>query len=205
MDEAPPGEKDFIEARDQNDDNTTYTMADAVFSACFLNMLLRNADAVGMANFAPTVNTRGMIFTHEKGIVLRPTYHVFELYTQLMGDEVVDSFCRETPVMQAADRFGNKHVFEQVDVVATRDSETRKPAVSLVNKHPAEMAEVTLSGFPRERNTTLRVLSGPGPDAFNDIGKTQVMVATRNDLLTYNGTDLQISLPPCSVSVLTVL
>ncbi len=48
--------------------------------ALILNTLNRNCDIVGMACFAPIVNTRGCIFTHPEGIVLRSTYHVFELY-----------------------------------------------------------------------------------------------------------------------------
>ena len=39
--------------RDDNDINSSYTMADAVFSACFLNQCLRHSDVVGMANFSP--------------------------------------------------------------------------------------------------------------------------------------------------------
>ena len=50
-------------AVDKNDDNSSYTMADAVFSACFLNQCLKHANTVGMANFSPTVNTRGLLFT----------------------------------------------------------------------------------------------------------------------------------------------
>lgn len=71
--------------RDDNDRYSAYTMADAVSSACFLNMMLRNADIVGMANFAPVVNTRGAIYTNPDGIVLRPTYHVFDLYAKKRG------------------------------------------------------------------------------------------------------------------------
>ena len=54
--------KDYVLPRDKNDDNSTYTMADAVFSACFLNAMNRNCDIVGMANFAPVLNTRGCIY-----------------------------------------------------------------------------------------------------------------------------------------------
>ena len=36
-----------------------YTMADALFSASFLNACLRHTEDVGMANIAPIVNTRG--------------------------------------------------------------------------------------------------------------------------------------------------
>jgi alpha-N-arabinofuranosidase len=41
-------------------------------TACFLNECLRHCRTVGMANFAPLVNARGLIFTHDAGIVLRP-------------------------------------------------------------------------------------------------------------------------------------
>ena len=76
---------------DKNDINSNYTMADAVFTACFLNACLRHADTVGMANFSPIVNTVGAIFTHEEGIVLRPTYHVFDLYTNHTYEDIVHS------------------------------------------------------------------------------------------------------------------
>ena len=73
--------EEYLDPRDENDRNEQYNMADAVFSACFLNMCIRNSSFVGMANFSPAVNTRGMIHTHKNGIVLRSTYYVFELYS----------------------------------------------------------------------------------------------------------------------------
>ena len=56
----------------------------------FLNMCIRNSDAVGMAAFSPVVNTRGMIFTHPEGIVLRSTYYVFDLFVNELEAEYVD-------------------------------------------------------------------------------------------------------------------
>ena len=76
---------------DANDINSNYNMADAVFTACFLNSCLRHCDVVGMANFSPVVNTVGAIFTHEDGIVLRPTYHVFDLFANHTYEEIVHS------------------------------------------------------------------------------------------------------------------
>ncbi len=49
-----------LEARRKNDMASTYTMADALFSACFLNACLRHSDVVDIACFAPVVNTRGL-------------------------------------------------------------------------------------------------------------------------------------------------
>ena len=203
VDTAPVGDVDFLRARDLNDQNATYTMADAVFSACFLNMILRNADLVGMANFAPAVNTRGLIFTYDQGIVLRTTYYVFALYTQLMGDQVVDARVPDAPVLTLADRLGREHTVPQVDAVATRHAADGSLAVSLVNKHPREAAEVSLSLPESTRHPALHVLTGSGPDAYNDIGSEQVRPAVRNDLLEKReGRLFRVVLPPCSVCVL---
>ena len=65
-----------LEARRKNDMASTYTMADALFSACFLNACLRHSDVVDIACFAPVVNTRGPIFVHPDGIVRRTTFYV---------------------------------------------------------------------------------------------------------------------------------
>lgn len=86
------GKDSYVTPRDKNDDNSQYTMADAVFTACFLSAMNRNCDIVGMA---PIINTRGCIFTTEKEIVLRSTYHVFDLYVNYLGDTVLDSWCEE--------------------------------------------------------------------------------------------------------------
>ena len=202
VDTSPLGDTSFIDARARNDLNTTYTMADAVFSACFLNMLLRNADIVAMANFAPMVNTRGMICTHADGIVLRPTYHVFEMYTHLMGDEILDCFETEVPELAQADRFGQMHRFPQADVVATGFSGTNRLAVSMVNKHASEPLQLQLS-IPHAGRPVLHVLCGDGPDAYNDIGHQGAVPEVRPDLVTEGdvGT-LSVTLLPHSISIL---
>lgn len=205
VDTAPLGDTSFLEARDRNDLNATYTMADAVFSACFLNMLLRNADIVAMANFAPVVNTRGLIYTHQQGIVLRPTYYVFEMYTQQLGDEIVDSFELDVPELSQKDRFGNVRRFPQVDVIATRFSGTDRLAVSLVNKHATDDILVQATIPHAGKNISLQVLSGDSPDAYNDVGHTGVLPAARPDLVDTRGEDLLcVKLPPHSVSILSI-
>ncbi len=101
------GKETYVTPRDKNDDNSTYTMADAVFTACFLNVMNRNCDIVGMANFAPILNTRGCIYSYDKGIVLRSTYHVFDLYVNYLGDTVVDIWSdNEMPTMDVNYKWG---------------------------------------------------------------------------------------------------
>ncbi len=159
-----PDHEHAAKMRDGNDLNSIYTMADAVFSAAFLSACLRNCDTVGMANFSPIVNTRGAVFTYDKGIVLRPTYHVFDLYANHLGAEVVDSYVRGDQYFSCK---GEK--LPMLDAAATLDAAGR-PALALVNRHPDESAAVTLT--LREEGPeggTLYSVNGADKDSFNDI------------------------------------
>lgn len=206
VDSAPLGSTGFIEARDRNDLNATYTMADAVFSACFLNMLLRNADIVRMANFAPIVNTRGAIFTHDQGIVLRPTYYVFDLYVNRMGDEVVDCFIENAERMTRTDRYGEAREADLVDAVATRCSADGSLAVALVNKHESETREIRIRAIGPVKSVEFFSLAGDSPDAYNDIGTERVRPERRDEWVTREpGGDLLVRLPAHSVNVLRII
>ena len=79
----------MIEERDENDLNETYTMADAIFAASFLNGCLRQAKYVHMACMAPVVNARGPLFVHPKGLVKRTTFHVLKMYSDFLLPNVL--------------------------------------------------------------------------------------------------------------------
>jgi predicted transcriptional regulator len=105
-----------LEARRKNDIPSQYTMADALFSACFLNACLRHADIVDIACFSPIVNTRGAIFVHPKGILKRTTYHVFDMYVNMLEDYV-------QPIVWNTERLeGNKAGFRTTSGTTLKDS-----------------------------------------------------------------------------------
>ena len=72
-------------------------MADALFSASFLNACLRHAEDVGMANIAPIVNTRGPLYVHPLGLVKRTTFHVLAMYGNLLGERVASAEVTSDP------------------------------------------------------------------------------------------------------------
>ena len=86
-------------------------MADAVFSAGFLNTCLRHADSVRMANMAPVVNTRGPLYVHPGGLVKRTTYHVLQMYANLLAEHVADAWT-------GGDRLEGSEI-QALDAVAT--------------------------------------------------------------------------------------
>ena len=175
--------KDYITPRDKNDRNQDYTMADAVFSACFLNTLNRNSDIVGMANFAPVVNTRGMIFTWDGGIVLRSTYHVFDLYVNYMGDEILESSLAGAERMDVRSKEGREVCVDALDVLATRRSQDGLLAVAAINKLPEEAQEITVSAADlmhseqKYREFRILTVNGDSTESFNDIGHEGVTLS----------------------------
>lgn len=172
--------EDYLYPRDKNDDNTKYTMADAVFSACFLNVCLRNCDIVGMANFAPIVNTRGCIFTYPEGIVLRSTYFVFDMYANLLGDVVLES----------------KSEDKQVDIIATKFSDGPGLAVAAVNKDMLNSRRLT---YPCG-SYRVHTLNGDSADAYNDVKHAGVNVKSGKWIIG----NLDIELEPHSVNIIEI-
>lgn len=191
-------ENEVIGARDKNDINSTYTMADAVFTGSFLNICLRNCDIVGMACFSPVVNTRGAIFTYKEGIVLRPQYFVFELYSNLLKENVMDTWCEDVPVI-SGEINGEQRTVDMVDVVVTYDANAY--AIAVVNKDPENEQSVEFS-LVEEALAEMRIhtVNGPSKDSYNDIGKTEVGI-TSSEWIPYTG---KVTVPAHSVNVVEI-
>lgn len=192
----------YLTPRDKNDDNRTYTMADAVFTACFLNAMNRNCDIVGMANFAPILNTRGCIYSHEKGIVLRSTYHVFDLYVNYLGDTVIDLWSEETPMMQVTNKNGGKVQTDTLDLLATKWADSGNIAVAVVNKHPLSDQELALSFRSIQGEVTIYRLNGSSPDSYNDVDRTEVEIIEEQLGCFYDG--MKIRIAPHSVNIIQI-
>ena len=204
VDRAPLGSDAFIKARAKADDNASYTMADAVFTACFLNMALRNCDLIGMANFSPVVNTRGAIYVHDAGIVRRTTYYVFQMYTHMMGDQVIDLWLPDAAPRVLTTKHGEKRTVDMIDAVATRDTVTGDVALALINKDPASTLTVEMP-LPRGyAGCSLHSLCGGSPDDYNDVGRENVVPEDRTSTVTMSDGALRVSLRPHSVNILLV-
>ena len=89
----------LIQAREKNAMASQYTMADALFSASFLNACMRHAGDVGMANIAPIVNTRGPLYVHAAGIVRRTTFHILAMYANLLGERIAAAKLTGPPLL----------------------------------------------------------------------------------------------------------
>jgi alpha-N-arabinofuranosidase len=195
------GPEDYVTPRDRNDDNRCYTMADAVFTACFLNMANRNCDIVGMANFAPVVNTRGCVYTHKDGIVLRSTYHVFDLYVNELGETVLDTYSSGDPLLKLRDKAGKEAETGALDILATLDSEGAVVLAAL-NKDPEKARDFSIDwqGEQIPPAYSIHSLAGESTESYNDVNHNEAVPDTprRADYTAGEA----IRLPPHSVNII---
>lgn len=185
--------QEVIDARDENDIASTYTMADAVFSAGFLNACLRNADLVTMANIAPAVNTRGPLFVHPTGIVKRTTFHVLRMYAELLRRDILATRVTSSDLVH-----GGKSVAAVDAVVSSDDTGT---TIFIVNRHPELEAtcHLLIEGGSLDGEVEAEVLSGSSTDDFNSIEHPDAVVPYTTQLKVSRG---EVSVPPHSISVI---
>lgn len=181
-----------IAARAKADINSTYTMADAVFSAGFLNSCLRHARTVQMANMSPVVNTRGPLFVHPRGIVKRTTFHVLKIYSDLLAPNVADAY------VGADDFIHEKKSVPVLDAVVTASDDWKQMTFALVNRHPERevSCSVKVDGVPIEGTLAATMLTGDSPDAYNDIPKPDRVTPVKGNLKFTGGA---ATVPPHSV------
>jgi alpha-N-arabinofuranosidase len=186
-----------IQARDRNDRNATYTMADAVFSAGFLNTCLRHAQTVRMANMAPVVNARGPLYVHPDGLVKRTTYHVLHMYANLLAENVADPWVTSDPFVHAGSSV------PALDAMVTCDSAMQQWRLALINRHPEQelTCSVSIGSQPLEGRYPATTLAGDSPDAFNDVDHPDRVVPVTGVLQFANGAG---QLPPHSLTILHV-
>lgn len=191
-----PEVRELVEKRRaQNDLADQYTMADALFTASFLNACLRHSDAVTMANIAPLVNTRGPLFVHPKGLVKRTHFHALAMYSNLLQPHVVPAQIESNPLE------GTK--VSTIDAVATVDKSGKQWSIALINRHPSKVVSCTLDlkGMPLDGTFKATVLTGDSPDSYNDIKRPDRVVPQDVELIINKSiTDL----PPHSLTILAV-
>lgn len=192
---------DYVLPRDKNDDNSQYTMADAVFTACFLSAMNRNCDIVGMANFAPILNTRGCIFSHDDGIVLRSTYHVFDLYVNYLGDTIIDLWSEgQLPLMRVTGKNGVSLDIDTVDLLATSWSDRPGLAIAAINKDPDNCQILELNIGDISGQVSMYSICGSSVDSYNDVGRNEIFIE-ENKLGNWQK-GMKIELQPHSVNVI---
>lgn len=171
-----------------------YNLRDAIYAGSALNMFIRHADRVTMANMAQMVNVIAPIYVTSKGSYYQPIFFPLKYYRQLHRPIAVSTHVRsdtlkitkefeQSQVQKHADVVpglwrapGLRHgwqthwqgkEFPLVDVAATRTHDGREMTISMVNRHDMEAIEVDMNLLDYAPRAARQVLiSGPDPMGY---------------------------------------
>lgn len=157
-----------------------YDLGDALAVSTYLNIFLRHADLIGMANLAQMINVIAPIFTRTDGLFLQTIFHPFRLYSEHTQALSVDTFV-DGPTHVLEERPEWEHwiwpapvadfnPFQLLDASATRDEDGTTLTLTVVNRDPenAIEARVDLVAAAVTGPVAVSTLTGPEPYATND-------------------------------------
>ena len=174
------------------------SLRDAILASVNLNIFMRHADRVRLANIAQMINVlQSMILTDGPRMVLTPTYHVYRLYVPFQDATSV-------PVrFEAGDYKFNALAMPRLDAVAARDK-AGKLWLAVTNIDPSRPAEIAVAvEGARAGTVTGQVLTAARVDAVNTFDAPNVVAPRPISGTVSNGT-AHLKLPPKSVAVVAL-
>jgi alpha-N-arabinofuranosidase len=171
---------------------------DALIAALGIDIFVRHADRVRMANIAQMINVlQAMIFTDGSKMILTPTYYVFRMYVPFQDALVV-------PVTFEAGTYKQGDIeLPRVDAIAAKDRQG-KLWMALTNIDPAQPISVAIAtahgSFTAARGQTL---SAPRIDSVNTFDAPGT-VAPKSLAAKAAAGKLVLKLPPASVTVVAL-
>jgi alpha-N-arabinofuranosidase len=177
------------------------TIRDALVAAVHFHIFQKHSDRVQMTNIAQTVNVlQAMVLTEGDKMILTPTYHVFDMYkvhqdaTLLSVDASVGSY-----------KYNDQEV-PQVTVSASKDKDG-KVNISLCNIDHKESASLSiqLRGIAEQISSLSgTILTADTIDAHNTFEQPEVVKPTEFSQASIENDQLDVTLPPMSVVLLTI-
>lgn len=141
----------------------TYEWRHALAAAYFLNAIHRNADHVGIANWAQMVNILAPIMTSKTASVRQTTFFPLKEFRAKGLKECVKAEA-VSPVIEAD--------IQSLDVSATVDRENRKLTLFVVNLNPEELkTQVNFQNCKVKKLARKTVLSSSSLDAKNTLAE----------------------------------
>jgi alpha-N-arabinofuranosidase len=190
-----------------------YTLADALAVATYLNVFVRHCRSVRIANLAQLVNVIAPIVTSPDGLFLQTIYHPLRLVAehtrQLALDALVD--CDTVSHADAPEphawphRVGDLGPFKLLDVAATRDPDSRRLTLAVVNRSPdqAVRATVSLEGAVVSGEVVAHLVTAASPEAGNSFEHPDE-VTVRDTRTSTKAQEFEHEFPPHSFTLLDV-
>ena len=184
-----------------------YNLEDALVIAGFLNVFIRNADVIKMANMAQLVNVIAPIFTNETGLYKQTIYYPLALFANNVLGTALDVFVE-------CDTYDTDEFFIGLGETTTKQSDVPYLDVSAVYKD----GEVIICVVNRDKDKAIKTdilcqkgeyagnfevyeVNGPDIKSENDFGKETVKTVVK-PAIKAKGNTVTYSFPPHSFTML---
>lgn len=185
-----------------------YNLEDALVIAGFLNVFVRNADVVKMANMAQLVNVIAPIFTNENGMFKQTIYYPLQLFANNVTGTSLD-------VYVDCDTYDTDNFFiglgesktQQKDVPYLDVSATYKDGQVVLcvvnrNKDKAITTDIISEEGLFNGDFEAYEVNGPGVKSENDFGKTTVETTKKPDFKVKKAGKFTYEFPPHSFTMI---
>jgi alpha-L-arabinofuranosidase len=177
------------------------TLRDALMTALTLDIFNRNAEKVGMAANAQLANClNALFFTHEDHFVVSPNFYVFKMYAAHQDAAAVKSEFSAPGVQYLRD--GKPADFWGLNGSASRKRSTLTLTVVNPSVDTPRQTEVVLRGAT-PMHATAEVLTNADLHAHNTF-EHQAVTEPKPEAVSVNGSALQFTFPPASVTKLSI-
>ncbi len=185
-----------------------YNLEDALVIAGFLNVFVRNADVVKMANMAQLVNVIAPIFTNEEDMFKQTIYFPLQLFANHVKGTSLDVFVDcETYDTDEDFNIGlgelttTQTEVPYLDVSATYDN--GEVTICVVNRHRDQAITTDIISQTGEFTGNMEIYEVNGPDikSMNDFDKTTVETKQKEDIKA-KGDKVTYSFPPHSFTLI---
>ena len=174
------------------------SLRDAVLASLNLNIFVRHAERVRMANIAQMINVlQAMILTDKEKMVLTPTYYVFKMYVPFQDATFV-------PVTFDAGTYIHGDIkLPRVDAIAAKDK-AGNLWLAITNVDPNQPAEIEASlASATPKSAKGETLTAPKVDSVNtfDVPNT---VVPKPVAASVQGGKVTLKVEPKSVTVISI-
>ena len=172
------------------------SLRDAVLASLDLNIFVRHADRVRMANIAQMANVlQSMVLTDHEKMLLTPTYHVFRMYVPFQDAQRIP-----IDIDAGSYRLGQV-TLPRIDAIGAR-AKVGKVWIALTNIDPSQPADISASLEGVSASSAVgEVLTSARVDAVNDFSAPENVAPHPVRFNAISG-KLLLHLPPKSITVI---
>jgi alpha-N-arabinofuranosidase len=173
-----------------------YNLQDALVVAMYLNVFVRNAHIVKMANMAQLVNVIAPMMVTNGKLWMQPIYYPLQLFAQNCQGQNLQTFVQ-------CDRYdaGDYKQIPYLDVTSVYNDKTKEVIINVVNRHKDKAIETSMMNEFGKWTGKAQVFEVNG-NLEDENSATEQKIKTTTKEVNTNNTGLSYVFPPHSFTQL---